>query len=82
MIAKRIDDDTMPTQSGEYSLQHDMYRPPYGKRDEIFMMVPTGQTGALIPEFHTWRFDETGLTVNPSIVYFDYHGFLTNDVWS
>ena len=82
MIAKRIDDDTMPTQPGEYSLQHDMYRPPYGKRDEIFMMVPTGRTGALIPECHKWIFGESGLTVTPSIVYFDYHGFLTNDVWS
>lgn len=82
MKALRLHDDTMPTQPGDYSLQHKMYRPPYGKRDEIFMMVPTGQTGALIPEKHTWTFNELGITVNPSIVYFNYHGFLINDVWS
>jgi hypothetical protein len=82
MWAVRIPDDTMPKNPGEYSLQHDAYRPPYGKRDEIFMVVPTGRTGALIPECHKWTFTEKGLSVSPSIVYFDYHGFLINDVWS
>jgi hypothetical protein len=82
MKAKRLPDDVIPLEIGEYSLQHDIYRPPYGKRDEIYMVVPTGQTGALIPENHRWTFDELGMTVMPSIVYFNYHGFLINDVWS
>jgi hypothetical protein len=83
MNAVRVEDDTMPEALGEYSLQHHMHRPPYGKRDEIFMVVPTGQTGALIPERHTWSFNVLGeITVKPSIVYFNYHGFLINDVWS
>jgi hypothetical protein len=82
MQAKRLENNVLPTQPGEYSIQHDMYRPPYGKRTEIFMVVPTGQTGALIPEHHTWILDDGGITVNPSIVYFNYHGFLINDVWS
>ncbi len=83
MQAVRVADDTLPQNIGEYSLQHNVYRPPYGERDEIFMKIPTGQTGALIPEHHTWSFDATGLiTVSPSIVYFNYHGFLINGVWS
>lgn len=82
MKAARLQDDVMPKNKGEYSLQHDMLRPPYGERDEIFMITPLGNTGALIPEHHSWTFSENGVTVKPSIVYFDYHGFLTNDVWS
>lgn len=46
------------------------------------MMTPQGQVGALIPENHTWIYDEDGLTVNPSIVYFDYHGFLIKNEWT
>jgi hypothetical protein len=60
-----------------------MYRPPYGEREEIFMKTPLGQVGALIPEYHKWSFNEQGLlTVTPSIVYFDYHGFLISGTWS
>jgi len=82
MIGKRLLDDTMPKELGEYSLQHRMYRPPYGERDEIFMMTPLGNTGALIPEHHTWTFDGDKLSVSPSIVYFSYHGFLKDGVWA
>jgi hypothetical protein len=59
-----------------------MYRPPFGERGEWFMMTPQGRVGALIPENHTWIYDEDGLTVSPSIVYFDYHGFLIKNEWT
>lgn len=73
----------MPTRPGEWSLQHGMPRPPYGERDEVFMVTPTGNTGALIPEIHTWTIDTLdNITVSPSIVYFDYHGFLKDGVWT
>lgn len=73
----------MPQNCGEYSLNHNIYRPPYGKRDEWFMKTPTGRVGALIPEFHSWIIEQDGtLTITPSIVYFDYHGFLKNGIWT
>lgn len=82
MKATALKDNVLPIFPGQYSFQHKVYRPPYGERAEIFMMTPTGHTGALIPEKHSWKFNDKGLTVSPSIVYFDYHGFLVNDVWS
>lgn len=82
MKAVRLADDVMPAHKGEWSLQHGMLRPPYGKRDEIFMMTPLGNTGALIPEVHTWTINGDSITVSPSIVYFNYHGFVVDGVWS
>lgn len=83
MKAVKLLNNTMPKNPGEYSIQDKMYRPPYGERTEIFMQTPHVRTGALIPEKHIWSFDEKDrLTVSPSIVYFDYHGFLIKDEWS
>lgn len=83
IVARHLLDGTMPEKPGDYSRWKDFYRPPHGKRDEIFMMVPTGQIGVLIPEHHTWTWNENGeITVVPSIVYFNYHGFLKDGVWS
>jgi hypothetical protein len=82
MKAKQLKDNTIPENPGEYSVQHLVSRPPYGDRMEIYIMTPNGRLGALIPEHHSWKFEENKLTVSPSIVYFDYHGFLRKDNWS
>lgn len=83
MKAIRLADDVMPAHPGEWSLQHGMYRPPYGEREEVFMMTPLGNLGALIPENHAWAItDDDLITVSPSIVYFEYHGYVQNGVWT
>ena len=87
LVGRKLPDDTMPQQPGDYSYFHNIPRPDKrkGVADEWFVIEPGGTMGALIPECHTWSLVDDKLSITPSILFergTRYHGYLTEGVWS